>query len=284
MRPRLATADFTFPMLPHDRALDLIAALGFQGVDIGLFAGRSHVRPEQAFNDLTASARDLSDRVRSRGLEFADIFVQAATDFAALAPNHPDAAVRQASRDAFSRGLELVVRCNARHLTVLPGALFDGEGPGDSLARCADELAWRVAQSQALGVTLAVEAHVGSVVPTPALATELIERCPGLTLTLDYCHFTSRGTPDAAIEPLLAHASHFHARGAHAGRVQASVKANTIDYDRVVRQMRATRYAGWIGIEYVWSEWEHCNEVDNLSETILLRDKLTDAIAAEAWS
>ena len=25
-------------------------------------------------------------------------------------------------------------------------------------------------------------------------------------------------------------------------------------------------------IEYVWIDWEHCNECDNLSETILFRD------------
>ncbi len=37
MTPRLACADFTFPLLPHDKSLDLIAMLGFEGVDIGLF-------------------------------------------------------------------------------------------------------------------------------------------------------------------------------------------------------------------------------------------------------
>lgn len=284
MKPRLATADFTFPLLPHDDALDLIAALGFEGVDIGLFAGRSHVRPEHAFTDVAASAKDLAHRVYERGLDFADIFVQAAPDFTSLAPNHPDASVRRASRDAFSRGLEMVVRCNGRHMTALPGAPFEGEAAADSLSRCADELAWRVAQAQAVGVTFSVEPHIGSVVPTPKLAAELVARCPGLTLTLDYCHFVSRGTPDGEIEPLLAHASHFHARGARADRVQASVKENTVDYARVVQQMRAVGYDKWIGVEYVWSEWEHCNEVDNLSETILLRDQLKQAIAAEDWS
>ena len=39
MQLKLACADFTFPLLPHDRVLDLIAMLGFEGVDIGLFEG-----------------------------------------------------------------------------------------------------------------------------------------------------------------------------------------------------------------------------------------------------
>ena len=45
----------------------------------------------------------------------------------------------------------------------------------------------------------------------------LVQNVPGLTLTLDYTHFTRAGLPDSAIEPLVAHASHFHARGARRG-------------------------------------------------------------------
>jgi hypothetical protein len=36
--------------------------------------------------------------------------------------------------------------------------------------------------------------------------------------------------------------------------------------------MQATGYQGWIGIEYIWLDWEHCNECDTLSETIRFRD------------
>ena len=74
------------------------------------------------------------------------------------------------------------------------------------------------------------------------------------------------------MEPLIAHASHFHARGARPGRLQASFKENVIDYGRVLDVMRQVGYAGYVGVEYVWIDWEHCNEVDNLSETILMRD------------
>ena len=37
-------------------------------------------------------------------------------------------------------------------------------------------------------------------------------------------------------------------------------------------------YCGAIGIEYVWIDWQQCNEVDNLSETILLRDFIRKAM------
>jgi hypothetical protein len=47
-----------------------------------------------------------------------------------------------------------------------------------------------------------------------------------------------------------------------------------IDYGRVIEVMQRTEYAGYVGVEYVWIDWEHCNEVDNLSETVLFRDFL----------
>ena len=43
--------------------------------------------------------------------------------------------------------------------------------------------------------------------------------------------------------------------------------------------MQKTGYRGYVGVEYVWVDWEHCNEVDNLSETILLRDYLRTQMA-----
>ena len=101
-----------------------------------------------------------------------------------------------------------------------------------------------------------------------------VRQVPGLTLTLDYTHFTRMGMDDAAVEPVVQYASHFHVRGARPERLQASMKDNRIDYRRVLDAMAAAGYAGWLGIEYVWTDWEHCNECDNLSETILLRDFL----------
>jgi sugar phosphate isomerase/epimerase len=274
MNLKLACADFTFPLLPHDRVLDLIAVLGFEGVDIGLFEGRSHLWPSRVFPTLRESARELARKLGDRGLKLADLYLQTAPDFVSLAPNHPDAARRARARDLFSRTLEFAAECGGRHVSALPGVRFDEETAEDSLNRCRDELAWRCAKAGIQGITFGVEAHVGSIVPSPGEAARLVRDTPGLTLTLDYTHFTREGVPDADVEPLVALATHFHARGARPGRLQASFKENTIDYGRVLQVMEATGYAGYVGIEYVWIDWEHCNEVDNLSETILLRDFL----------
>jgi sugar phosphate isomerase/epimerase len=274
MRLKLACADFSFPLLAHDQVLDLIAALGFDGVDIGLFEGRSHLWPSRVFRRLEAEAGQLARKLQDRGLRAADVFLQTAVDFVSLAPNHPDARRRRKARDMYLRTLDFAGSCNCRHVSTLPGATFDDESPANSLARCRDELAWRVEQARSRGIVFSVEAHIGSIVPRPKQALDLVRSTPGLTLTLDYTHFTRVGIPDARIEPLVPHASHFHARGACRGRLQTSLAHNAIDYARVLKMMQQCDYRGYIGIEYVWTEWERCNEVDNLSETILMRDFL----------
>ena len=274
MSLKLACADFTFPLLPHDNVLKLIAMLDLQGVDIGLFDQRSHLWPSREFENVTQSARQLKNKLAALGLQAADIFLQMAPDFQLYAVNHPDAERRAHARDWFSKALVYANECGAKHVTTLPGVHFATESRNASLNRAVEELRWRVEQAQQQGIVFGVEAHVGSIVPDPMSAEHLIKRVPGLTLTLDYTHFTRAGTPDAVIEPLIKYASHFHIRGARTGRLQESFARNTIDYGRVFAAIQANHYQGWLGIEYTWQDWEHCNECDNVSETILYRDFL----------
>ena len=274
MKLKLACADFTFPLLQHDRVLDLIAMLGFDGVDLGLFEGRSHLWPSQVLASPAKRGTQLGRKLAERRLRCADVFLQMAPSFVPYAVNHPEAARRRHARSWFLRTLEFAAACGAKHVTTLPGVRFEDEKPADSWARCCEELAWRVEQAKQFRIVFSVEAHVGSIAPRPKAALRLVRSVPGLTLTLDYTHFTRSGLPDSAAEPLVSHASHFHARGARKGRLQTSLKENTIDYARVLRAMQRTGYQGYVGVEYVWIDWEHCNEVDNLSETIQLRDFL----------
>jgi sugar phosphate isomerase/epimerase len=274
MKLKLACADFTFPLLPHDKVLDLVALLDVGALDLGLFEGRSHLWPSKVFRNLKKTAAAFSRKLDDRGLRLADVFLQAAGDFASLAVNHPEKARREKARDLFRRTLEFTASAGGKHVTTLPGVHHPEESKAESLQRASDELTWRVERAREHRIIFSVEAHVGSIVPTPAEAEKLVQMTPGLTLTLDYTHFTKVGMPDSTIEPLVKYASHFHARCACKDRLQSSFKENTIDYARVLKVMNETGYRGYVGVEYVWIDWEHCNEVDNLSETILLRDFL----------
>jgi sugar phosphate isomerase/epimerase len=281
MKLRFACADFTFPLLSHEHALDLIAMMGFEGVDIGIFEDRSHIWPSIEFKDIPANAAGLKKKIEDRGLKTADIFMQSALDFVSVAPNHPDAAVRARSRDLFLKTLAYAPIAGSRHVTVLPGASFAGEPYEESFKRCCDELAWRVSEAKKSGLIFGIEAHIGSIVPDPDSALRLCKSVPGLTLSLDYTHFKRFGMSDEKADLLIPYASHFHARGAAVGRLQTSVKENEIDYKSILAVMKKTDYAGYIGIEYTWNEWENCNRTDNVSETVLMKRHIEDLFNSE---
>jgi sugar phosphate isomerase/epimerase len=274
MRLRFSIPDYAFPKLEWEQALRLISSLGVQAVDVGLFFGRSHRRPEEVLLRPSQEAAAMASALHSNGLEVADVFGQAGMSFQQRAINHPDPVERRKAAEFFWRFVEFAARLNATHITLLPGVLFEAESQGDSLKRSAEELSWRVESASKLGIVLAVEPHVDSLIATPQLAGRLLDLAPDLSLTLDYGHFIYQGISDDEIEPLLARASHFHARAACPGKLQAPFEENAVDFARVLRAMETGGYDGYVALEYVWTDWMGCNQVDNLSETILLRDFL----------
>jgi len=271
---KLAIPDFSFPSLEWEQSLRLVGDLGMEAVDLGLFAGRSHLRPEELLAHPVQAADKVTSTLRAHDLAVADVFGQAGSVPEDKAINHPDAKERDKASEFFWRLLEFTLRCNGQHLTMVTGVHFKQESHEDSLKRAVDELAWRVEAARKVGVVVAVEPAIETITSTPAQAERLVNLTPGLTLTLDYSHFTCQGIPDQEVDPLLRTASHFHARGACKGKLQASMKENTIDFPRILRAMKGVGYNGYVVLEYVWTEWMRCNEVDNLTETIALRNLL----------
>ena len=64
--------------------------------------------------------------------------------------------------------------------------------------------------------------------------------------------------------------------------MQCALKDSTVDFERMVDAARGAGYDGDIGLEYLWIDWEHLNECDTVSETILLRDRLEARIAGRS--
>jgi sugar phosphate isomerase/epimerase len=277
---KLACADFTWPLLPHPRVLALIHLLDIEGLDLGLFGNRSHLRPEIVRADIPMWAGIIKERIEQSGLELADFYFQPWTDFQTMAPNHPDPKELDEAMALFRDMLELAHRLNAPGITMLPGVQFADESAEASISRSAEALKRRVDLADRHGMQLSVEGHIGSNVDTPEKLARLVELTPGLSLTLDYTHFTYAGFRDADIEPLLAYARHFHCRGAAPGRLQTSFQENAIDYQHVIRRMQEIGYPGYFGIEYVWQDWQDCNRTENLCETIQFRD-LARAMSAD---
>jgi len=249
------------------------------GVDIRLFEGHSHLHPSKIVKDIAGTARDLSRRINDRGLVIADIFPILypilGKSFDKMSINDPQPRIRRKASDWFKKMLEYTVRAGAEHMTILPGATWEKREPyADSLNRSAEELAWRIEMGRGMGVTVSIKVHVGSIASTPKQVMVLLRKTPGLTLTLEYGHFICQGFKNSDVHPLIPHVSHFHARSSDKNILQGLLQENTIDYPHILRRIKRRNYPGYVGLEYVWVDWEGCNRVDNLSETIQLRDLL----------
>jgi sugar phosphate isomerase/epimerase len=279
MELKLSCTDVSFLSLDHERTLAQIALLGFRGADIELLEGYDHLKPSRELKQPVRNGATLKRRLKANGLVASDVFLQVHASFVEFAINHPSARRRAFARDQFLRALDYASAAGSEHITILPGVIFDRESRADSVSRSSDELAWRVAAAKNAKLRLGVEPHVGSLIDTPERALDLVRRVPGLGVTLDYSHFTRAGISDARIEPLVSFATHLHVRAARRGRLQCPLKTNAIDFPRLIKALAKAKFSGWTALEYVWIDWEHCNEVDIISETVQLKNLLTAAAA-----
>jgi len=273
-KTKFSCADFTFPLLPHDKVLALLRLLGMEGVDLGVFVDRSHIQPKDIVGNVPAAVKKMRASLAANGLVASDVFLQTGAEPPVHAANNPDAGVRNANREMFRRVLEFCTGLDCKHLTGLPGVWHAGADKSSDWQRAVDEARWRMDTARVAGVTYAIEPHVGSMLPDPESALRFVKDCAGLTLTLDYGHFIYQGMSNESVHPLVPHASHFHARGGAKGQLQSTVKENAIDFPEILRRLRAANYSGWYCLEYVWVDWEGCNRTDNVSETLLLHKTL----------
>lgn len=271
---KFSCADFTFPLLSHDKALQVIKLLGVEGVDLGLFEDRSHHYPSAIAKDPVKEGSNLYNKLKGFGLSAADVFLQTGKEPHIAAANNPDKAVRTNNRNLFLKILDFACEVSSEHITGLPGVFHEGEDPKNDWERACDETNWRLEAASAKGLTYSIEPHLGSVSPDPASILLFISDCPGLTLTLDYGHFIYQGLSNESVHPLIHHASHFHARGGAKGKLQTMVEENEIDFRAIMQRFKEIKYSGYICMEYVYDEWGNCNRTDNVSETILLHDLL----------
>ena len=277
---RFSAGDHCFALPDHRRVLDLIAALGFDGVDLVLWEGMTEIEPSAVRRDIAGWAGRLDERVRSRGLEISDVVAIATPVHGPLALNHPDAEERRQSTAFFVDMLEFTRRVGAAGLSIQPGVAWPDESRGESLARAAAELRGRVGLAAEHGVRFSVEPYLGSVAETPDEVAALCNEVPGLELTLDPSHFV--GFPAEASDKLIGRARHFHTRGASAEKVQVPLARSTLDQRRLFDSLCASGYEGFVEIEFCQTEWEAMDDVDVLTETLQLKREWERFLAAES--
>jgi sugar phosphate isomerase/epimerase len=281
---KLSLGNGAFPLLSLPQAISIAALLEFDGFDLVLMGNGPHTRPEDIATEMDRWCATTRGWLDDHGLAAADVFCIPWTNFTTMAPNHPDAAERRRSRDLFRQMLDLAQGIGAPGVTMLPGVNWPEESADVSLKRAAAELQDRATEAAGRGLGFSVEPHVGSLCTTPADVLGLLAAAPDLRLTLDYTHFVSQGIAEADIEALAPAARYVQARGVAPGELQAPMKRTSMDFERMIDVLAATGYDGWVNVEYVWVAWNHLDEVDIVSETVLLRDRLRAKFRGEPWS
>lgn len=273
---RFSCSDYAFPLLPRAQRFALLQLLGFKYVDIGLFERSPDLRPSQLGASPIAFIKELKSDLERSSLQVSDVFLQTGEDPAAYAANDSSLPVRSRNHKTFMRALDLCAALGCTHLTGLPGVWHKGAKQADDLALAVEEACWRQRAASDAGVSCAIEAHVGSICSDIARTRALLDSVPGLTLTLDYGHFVFANIKSREIHALLPYASHIHVRGAAPKQLQSPMSENEIDFAGMMRRLYQQKYSGFLAVEYVWVNWEHCNRTDNVSETILLRRQLEE--------
>ena len=150
--------------------------MGIPYCDLLFFPGCRHVQVDEVLADPSGSARVVSRRVESAGLQVADT-LGVFGSYRDLSPTTPDPQTRRGA-DRPSRACSSSRTGLAHGVTIVPGMDWPGETHESALARSGDEFAWRA--DRAADAAALLSSRMSSRSPNPS-TTRLCTLAPGLT-------------------------------------------------------------------------------------------------------
>lgn len=280
MKPDIwfSCADYAWPKLNHKTALGLIKGMEFDAVDLGLFYGSTHIKPEVVAKHVVAHADNIKKALSQSELEIGDVFLIPGQDLSTRAPNSPSQKELTEAFELFTSICKYASLIGASGVTVLPGIIFDGQTQTEAIKQSAKMLQRYVDLASSFDLEVSFEPHDGSCTPSPETAMQLVSLVDGLKITLDSAHFEYAGYPVSDYHDIFSSVRHIQIRGARTGVMQAIAEENETDYDLIIKSLLDSDYQGGIACEYVWIKGWDCNRVDNVSETVITRDYFRDSL------
>ncbi len=271
MSIRLGCHKWSFGACTVAEAAAITRALGLEHLDLGNGGDLDPLYIAEHVDEEAARFNRIRD---STGITFVDCFPQVSEGGLPFTNNHPDRDVRARYRRVWQGFFPFAAAIGLDGVSLSPGRYWPGEPAQASFDRAAEELRWAVEEGSRHGLRVRIEPHIESVTWRPELVVAMVQAVPGLSLTLDHSHFIFHALPYEQIAVMHPYGTHWHARQARPGEAQCRGRDGEIDFARIVRDLRAARYDGVICLEYVNGAWMRQDNVDCLSETILLRDEL----------
>lgn len=238
-----------------EEALAFIASLGFSHVDILAHHGWAHLNPHELVSEPQKVVTELVGTLRRFGLKAAAINASLSSDFG----TREEAKVEQNLAEI--RGLIRFAReIDTRIVVIQPGVKQKAKKAGeDAFQASASFLQAAEPIAKNKGVTLAIEAHVGSLAERYEDALRFVSVVPGLKIAYDPSHFVMSGLDLESSKLLLSNTAHVHLRNAVKGNFQAPMDKGDLDFMWVMEALDSAGYSGSIAIEYL----------DNRDEDIL---------------
>ncbi len=273
---KLTISTWAFEAIPLEGALAVCQSMGFKGVDIAGFhnRGRLSYEPDEVGTNPQKAADHLLPLLDKYGLHAVDFFPQFTNSFYERSMNDPDPAVRQNNIEMFKGIIKFCKLVKIPGITLLPGVEHLAFSREKNLDVAGETFRKLVEIGTEADLLVRFEPHMGSLTNTPELALALIERAPGLTVTLDYTHFTLQYIEMGRCHKLIPYTSHVHVRPARDGRLQTRHAEGTIDYVDIIKRLKAVNYQGCLSVEYVCSPWYDANQLDTLTETVTTKEAL----------
>lgn len=265
MANKLSLTSWSLPACSLAEAAGIAKTLGVDGLDVGYFFG-----PALDKARLLAEPEALADEALELGIEMPCLYHLFGTTLGDR--NLADPAHIEANEADLRQAVRFCQRAGIGVIFVLPGICNPGQGRAEALAQSADNLKRLLPIAAEAGITLTVEPHVHSYLETPDLVLELLDKVPGLKITLDYGHFVCLGYRQAEIDVLAPHAAHVHLRQAKSGELQTKLDKGTINMGAQLATLRDAGYDGYLALEYTHQDYMDSLHDDILTETIRLRD------------
>ncbi len=243
---KIGYSTWGMPTVPIDQSVELIARLGFEGIEITVLPGWT---TEISTLD-AAERRRILQLVNASGLT-----ISAISGHASLLES--DAAAHAANVARLHQAIDLAVDwaqdgCIPYVNTLSGGRTADWDAQhrlfAERMAQVADYAAQR-------GVVLAMEPHVDGLVDTPARMLEILKLAPSpyLKVNFDISHFDILGmTTEESVAALAPHAVHTHVkdqRGRYPDYQFMVPGTGDFDYVDYLLTMQRHGYDGYITAE-----------------------------------
>ncbi len=262
---KLSATSWSFPACTLPEITGIIKALGIDAVDLGFFYASDIDK-----NKLLADPEALASALKALDISFANLYYL----FGSSLPERNLASSEHRAENLadFHKAMQFCKALAIPTVMLLPGVINKGQGRKEALTETAKNLQALLPIAQQAGVTLTIEPHIHSYLESPVLVLELLERLPGLKLTLDYAHFVCLGYRQEEIDALAPHAAHIHLRQARPGVLQAKLDEGTINFPALLASLKDQGYSGYLALEYVHQSYMNTLYDDVLTETVRMRD------------